>query len=61
MWQDLLTAIALLLIVEGILPFMNPDGFRRTMKMISQLDDSVLRFCGLTAMTIGCLLLYALR
>ena len=61
MWQDLLVALALELIIEGMLPFLNPTGFRRTMQMISQLDDSNLRFIGLTAMIVGCLLLYVVR
>ncbi|MFT5445854.1 MAG: hypothetical protein ACI9DC_001015 [Gammaproteobacteria bacterium] len=61
MWQDLLAALALVLIIEGMLPFLNPTGFRRTMQMLSQLDDSKLRFAGLTAMIVGCLLLYVVR
>jgi uncharacterized protein YjeT (DUF2065 family) len=61
MWQDLLTAIALLLVVEGMLPFLNPAGLRRSLLMISQLDDSTLRFIGLSAMLLGCILLYAVR
>jgi len=61
MWQDLLAALALVLIIEGMLPFLNPAGFRRTMQMLSQLEDSKLRFAGLTAMIVGCLLLYVVR
>lgn len=61
MWQDLLVALALLLVIEGVLPFLNPDGFRRTLMMVSRLDDSSLRFAGLTAMLLGCLLLYVVR
>lgn len=61
MWQDLLTAIALLLVVEGMLPFLNPAGLRRSLLMISQLDDSTLRFIGLSAMLLGCILLYIVR
>lgn len=61
MWQDLLTAIALLLVVEGMLPFLNPAGLRRSLIMISQLDDSTLRFIGLSAMLLGCILLYVVR
>jgi uncharacterized protein YjeT (DUF2065 family) len=59
--QNLLTAIALLLIIEGIVPFLNPDGLRKAMQMISQLNDGTLRFAGLTAMVLGCLLLYFVR
>jgi uncharacterized protein YjeT (DUF2065 family) len=61
MWQDLLAALALVLIIEGILPFLNPTGFRRTMQVVSQFEDSFLRFIGLTAMIVGCLLLYVVR
>ncbi len=61
MWQDLLAAVALVLIIEGMLPFLNPTGFRHTMQMLSQLEDSKLRFAGLSAMIVGCLLLYVVR
>lgn len=61
MWQDLLTAVALLLVLEGMLPFLNPAGLRRSLLMISQLDDSTLRFIGLSAMLLGCILLYVVR
>ena len=61
MWQDLLAALALVLVIEGLLPFINPASFRRALLIVSQLDDSYLRFAGLTAMIVGCLLLYAVR
>lgn len=60
-FQDLLTAVALLLIIEGIIPFLNPPGLRRALLTVSQLSDGVLRFGGLTCMVLGCLLLYAVR
>ncbi len=59
--QNLLAAIGLLLIIEGIMPFLNPDGMRRAMQMISKLSDGTLRFAGLTAMVLGCLLLFFIR
>jgi uncharacterized protein len=61
MWQDLVTAVALLLVLEGIVPFLNPDGLRRALQMLTQMSDSALRFAGLTSMVIGCLLLYVIR
>ncbi len=61
MWQDLLAALALVLVIEGVLPFLNPAGFRRMLMMVSQVDDSTLRFAGLSAMIVGCLLLYVVR
>ncbi len=62
MWlQDLLAAIALLLIIEGVMPFLNPAGMRRALLLVSQFNDRTLRFAGLTAMILGCLLLYVVR
>ena len=61
MWTDLLVAIALLLVIEGIMPFLNPSGLRKTLVMISQMSDSTLRFTGLTSMVLGILLLKLVR
>ncbi len=58
MWHDLLVALALLLVVEGIMPFLNPSGMRRILVQISQMDDRSLRFAGLTSMVLGVVLLY---
>jgi uncharacterized protein len=58
---DLLTAIALLLVLEGILPFVNPQGLRRTLLQVAQLDDRTLRVAGLVAMLLGLGLLYLVR
>lgn len=61
MWHDLLTAVALVLVIEGILPFLNPAGFRKTMAMIAQLEDKVLRGIGIASMAAGVILLYIVR
>jgi uncharacterized protein len=61
MWHELGVAIALVLILEGIFPFINPDGMRRTLLAISQLPDQPLRFAGLTSMLIGLVLLYVIN
>ena len=58
-WHDLLAAIALVLVIEGVLPFANPAGLRRTMLLLSQMRDSQLRIMGLVSMILGLLLLYA--
>ncbi len=58
---NLLTAVALLLVIEGILPFVNPQGLRRTMLQVAQLDDRTLRIGGLVAMLLGAGLLYLIR
>lgn len=58
MWHDLWVALALLLVLEGILPFAHPGRLRRMMAAISELSDAQLRFAGLTSMLIGLVLLY---
>jgi uncharacterized protein len=60
MLRELGIAIALLLILEGALPFLNPAGLRRMLLAVAQMNDSQLRFAGLTAMLMGVGLLYIL-
>jgi hypothetical protein len=60
-WHDLGVAFALLLVLEGIIPFLNPQGVRRLLDMISTLNDAQLRFAGLTSMLLGLVLLYAVN
>ena len=61
MWNDLLTALALVLVLEGIMPFVNPEGLRRMFAMATQLDNATLRFIGLSSMCLGLILLYLVR
>ena len=58
MLHDLLVALALLLVLEGILPFLNPEAMRRAILLIADMEDRVLRFTGLTCMIAGVLILY---
>lgn len=61
MWRDLSAAVALLLILEGILPFANPRGMRRMWLMMVQMDDRSLRAAGLISMGLGLILLNWVR
>ncbi|MGD8592711.1 MAG: DUF2065 domain-containing protein [Gammaproteobacteria bacterium] len=61
MWHDILVALALMLVIEGILPFLNPTGIRKALIMMAQMDDRQLRFGGLTSMIIGVVLLYLIN
>ena len=61
MWHELWIALALLLILEGILPFLSPDGERKALTAIHQLSDAQLRFAGLTSMLLGVALLYIIN
>ena len=61
MWNDLLAAIGLLLVLEGILPFLSPNRVKRALNEISRLDNRTLRSAGLISMLIGLAVLYWLR
>lgn len=61
MLHDLLAAVALMLVLEGILPFLNPGALRRTVQTIGQMDDRSLRGVGLISMLAGVVLLYVVR
>jgi uncharacterized protein YjeT (DUF2065 family) len=61
MWNEILVAIALVLIFEGIIPFLSPDKFRQAMVRLVQMPDQILRMVGLASMTVGIILLYILR
>ena len=57
MGKYLLTALALMLIIEGVLPFLAPGLWRETFRRITELSDGQVRFVGLTSMLCGVLLL----
>jgi uncharacterized protein YjeT (DUF2065 family) len=61
MWQEILTAFSLYLIIEGMIPFVGPAFFRRTVVRIAKLNDNELRGTGLTVMTIGVIALFLIR
>ena len=60
-WSDLLTAVAILLVLEGLLPFINPGATRRVFQQLSQMMDRELRVAGFVAMAAGLLLLFIVR
>jgi len=53
----LLGALALMLIFEGLLPFLSPALWRQLFERIIQLSDGQIRFFGLSFMLVGLLLL----
>jgi hypothetical protein len=57
MGTTFLLAIALMLVIEGALPFLAPRLWRDTFRRITQMTDGQLRFIGLTSMLIGLLVL----
>lgn len=61
MLADLFAAVALMLVFEGVMPFLDPARFRRTLLTAAGQDDRSLRVVGLLCMLAGVALLYAVR
>ena len=53
-----LAALGLMLVLEGIMPFLFPVAWRETLRKVAQFQDGQVRFIGLTLMLIGLLLIY---
>jgi uncharacterized protein len=56
-WADLGRALALVLILEGLLPFLAPARWRLMLAQIARLDDRVLRTVAMVAIGVGLILL----
>ncbi len=61
MWQELGIALCLVLVLEGILPFLCPRHWRDTLLQLMQLSDRQLRLLGLASMLLGTTVLYWLH
>ena len=46
-------AVALMLVLEGLFPFLSPNGWRQTFLKILQMRDGQLRFFGLASILLG--------
>ena len=56
-WGLLLGALALMLVVEGLLPFFSPASWRSVFERAARMSDGQIRFMGLVSMLLGCLML----
>ena len=54
----LVAAIALMLVIEGILPFTAPKLWRETFRTLTEMSDGQIRFAGLVSMAIGLVILF---
>jgi len=52
-WDVALSAVALMLIAEGALPFLNPRSWRRIFERALQMSDGQIRFLGLVSVLCG--------
>ena len=60
-WQVLPVAIALVFIIEGMLPFISPNRWRAMLAVAAQMDDRMIRNIGLGSMLFGVLILYVVH
>jgi hypothetical protein len=61
MTNSLFMAFALMLVLEGLMPFVAPAAWRETFRRLIQLSDGQIRFIGLSSMVIGIFLLMVFR
>jgi uncharacterized protein YjeT (DUF2065 family) len=54
----ILPALALMLVIEGILPFIAPRAWREAFRRMIELTDGQIRFAGLASMLVGLVLLF---
>jgi uncharacterized protein YjeT (DUF2065 family) len=57
-WQVLPVALALVLIIEGLIPFISPGRWRNMLAVAGEMEDRVIRNIGLSSMLFGLMLLY---
>jgi uncharacterized protein len=60
-WPDLAAALGLLLVIEGMFPFLSPRGMRAALARIAALEDGALRAAGVASMLAGVLVLWLAR
>jgi uncharacterized protein YjeT (DUF2065 family) len=60
-WAELGAALALVCIIEGLVPFANPAGMRRLFTRLAAMTDGELRIGGLVSMGVGLVILFLVR
>jgi len=60
-WKELAVALCMVLVIEGILPFLSPRRWRSVAELAGRVDDQTVRMLGLSSMLIGTTLLYFVR
>ncbi len=60
-WADFGAALALVLVLEGLIPFLSPRGYRNMVQQMAQMPDQMLRNVGMVLIIVGLLLLYLVR
>jgi uncharacterized protein len=60
-WTDLLAALAIVCIIEGIMPFISPPAMKRLLARMAAMEEREMRIFGLASMLVGLAILYMVR
>lgn len=60
-FTDFVAALGLFLVLEGIAPFLNPQGLKRALTRLLQVPDRELRIAGLGSMLVGVVILFVVH
>ena len=60
-WSDFFAALAIVCIIEGVMPFLNPQGMKRLLSKLATLEERELRIGGLLSMAVGLTILFVVR
>ena len=61
MWREIGVALSMVLVIEGILPFLSPRRWRSVAELAGRVDDRTVRMLGLGSMLAGTAMLYMVR
>ncbi len=61
MWEEFGKALCLMLVIEGVIPFLYPRRWRQLVATLAQVSDQQLRVMGLLSMLLGAGLLYLIN
>jgi len=60
-WTDLFAALAIVCIIEGVMPFINPQGVKRLLGRLASMEERELRLGGFFSMAVGLVILFLVR
>jgi uncharacterized protein len=60
-WTDFLAALAIVCIIEGVMPFINPPGVKRLLAKLAAMEERELRIGGFFSMLVGLAILFLVR
>ena len=60
-WQALIAGFGFYLLLEGLMPFLNPGGFKKVLSMMQDLPDQQIRRLGALMLVVGIILLFSIK